>query len=171
MEEWRPVRDFDNYEISNLGRLRNKRTMRVSKGCLDKQGYISVKLYRDGVPALSVGIHRLMAEAFIDNPHNHPIADHINRKRDDNRLENLRFVSRSVNCHNKKKRSNAKTSNYFGVYHDKDTKYCDKNWRYTLKKDGVEFGNTRYNTEEEAARAYDEKARELYGEFARLNFP
>ena len=45
--------------------------------------------------------HRVIAEQFIPNPNNLKEVDHINRIRDDNRIENLRWVSRSENCKNK----------------------------------------------------------------------
>lgn len=47
----------------------------------------------------------------------------------------------------------------------------EKRWRSQIVKDGVTYLLGSYETEEEAARAYDVKARELYGDYARLNFP
>ena len=49
-------------------------------------------------------LHRLIAEAFIPNPDNKPLVDHINRDRLDNRVENLRWVTYSENCKNRTKR-------------------------------------------------------------------
>jgi hypothetical protein len=45
-------------------------------------------------------LHRLVAEQFLDNPNDFPQVDHINRIRTDNRIENLRFVSNSLNQRN-----------------------------------------------------------------------
>lgn len=46
-------------------------------------------------------VHRLIAEAFLDNPGDKPTVDHINRNRSDNRLENLRWAThkeQNENC-------------------------------------------------------------------------
>lgn len=45
-------------------------------------------------------VHRLVAETFLDNPQNKPEIDHINRNPSDNRLENLRWATRSENNRN-----------------------------------------------------------------------
>ena len=46
-------------------------------------------------------VHRLIAEAFIENPCNKPTVDHINRVRNDNRVENLRWATIEEQCDNK----------------------------------------------------------------------
>jgi hypothetical protein len=45
--------------------------------------------------------HRIIAEQFLPNPDNRPHIDHINHQRDDNHIENLRWLSRSDNLRNK----------------------------------------------------------------------
>ena len=65
--------------------------------------------YEDRVRNMRV--HRLVAEAFLENPLNLPEVDHINHNRGDNRLENLRWVTRKENmnnltCHHNKKKDN-----------------------------------------------------------------
>lgn len=47
-------------------------------------------------------VHRLVAETFIPNPENKPEIDHIDRNRANNKVENLRWVTRSENCLNRK---------------------------------------------------------------------
>lgn len=92
--------------------------------------------------------------------------DHINRVRHDNRLCNLREATHSQNMANHAIRSTNKTG-FKGVYFDK---FCGK-YRATCSVDGKRFYLGSFNTVEEAAIAYDEKAKELQGEFAVLNFP
>jgi hypothetical protein len=92
--------------------------------------------------------------------------DHINRDKQDNRMVNLRLASSSENGMNSSKQKGA-TSQYKGV--SWYAKY--KKWRSTIMKDGVQKHLGHYNTEEEAARAYDKAAKEIFGEYANLNFP
>ena len=58
-------------------------------------GYFQVDL--SGIPKL---VHRLVAETFIPNPENKPCVDHINGNKQDNRIENLRWVSHKENSNN-----------------------------------------------------------------------
>ena len=60
-----------------------------TKGWYDRKGYLYV-----GLNGKNKAIHRLVAEAFIPNPENKPTVDHINRVRDDNRVQNLRWATR-----------------------------------------------------------------------------
>jgi len=94
------------------------------------------------------------------------VTDHINGNKFDNTRANLRNVTRQQNTHNKSKHAGG-TSIYKGVSYDKR---CHK-WlaRIYFAKEYYYLGS--FATEVEAARAYDYKAVELFGEFARLNFP
>ena len=62
----------------------------------NKYGYIQVSLCKNGKQK-SFKVHRLLATAFIPNPENKSCVDHINGIRDDNRLENLRWVTHREN--------------------------------------------------------------------------
>lgn len=101
--EWRKISNSDYYEVSDNGLVRSVDryvaskggSVRLARGRIiiphkDRDGYLRVGIYQDGKSAL-VGIHRLVAEAFIPNPNNLPIVHHINGKKDDNRVENLEW--------------------------------------------------------------------------------
>lgn len=95
-EIWRPVKGFELYEVSDQGRMRNVKTGRVFTGTKDAFGYIHVRLIHGDEFKLRK-LHRLVAEAFIDNPDNKPIVDHINNDKSDNRAVNLRWCTYSEN--------------------------------------------------------------------------
>lgn len=89
--------------------------------------------------------------------------DHINGDKLNNTRENLRFATQSQNSVN---RVVVNPSGYRGVQFDKVT----KKWKAKITKDYKQYALGSYETKEEAAKAYDKSAIELYGEFARLNF-
>jgi hypothetical protein len=110
MEEWREANKFPGrYLVSNLGRIRQvvrydssgrKAGGRIIKqDKRDKDGYRIVQLQYKGVIKWPK-VHRLVAQAFIENPENKPYVDHINTNRRDNRAENLRWVTAKENTNN-----------------------------------------------------------------------
>ena len=98
MEEWKPIVGFERYEVSTLGNVR-RGTRGLTPG-LDTYGYRQVNLYRDRL-RYTRKVYRLVLETFNPNVDNKPQIDHINRIRNDDRLENLRWVSASENCRNR----------------------------------------------------------------------
>jgi hypothetical protein len=91
--------------------------------------------------------------------------DHINGNKLDNRKENLRACNRKQNSRNQSTQKRKKSSKYKGVIFDKSR----SKWRVELKKNQIRYYVGRFLTEKEAGLAYNEKAKELFGEFARLN--
>lgn len=85
-EIWKQYKNT-NYEVSNIGRVRNKDGY-IKKQQLDKYGYLVTDLYIDGKKK-NVKVHRLVAETFIPNPKNKPTVNHINEIKTDNYVENL----------------------------------------------------------------------------------
>lgn len=87
--------------------------------------------------------------------------DHINGDGLDNRRENLRLATRSQNCANKEVYSSK--SGYRGVHKSWNR------WSSAIKHNGNRYDLGRFDTPEDAARAYNEAAKKYHGEFARLN--
>lgn len=94
-EEWRPCTN-SLYEVSNLGNVRRAGINSNRKKITLKNGYDTVMFSTKG-HVTCMYVHRLVAEAFIDNPENYPEVNHINHIRTDNRVENLEWCDRKYN--------------------------------------------------------------------------
>jgi hypothetical protein len=95
------------------------------------------------------------------------VVDHINGNGLDNRRANLRPATKLQNAWNRKKIRGNFTSRFKGVSWFKR----NSKWRAKITYKGKRIFLGYFDDEEAAARAYDAKARELFGEFAWLNLP
>ena len=95
-EEWRSISRYANYQVSNIGRVRNVETERILKPSIKHNGYYHIGLYKDKSQKF-LYIHRLVAQEFIENPENQHAVDHINHDNANNTILNLRWVSNSEN--------------------------------------------------------------------------
>jgi hypothetical protein len=93
--------------------------------------------------------------------------DHKNRNALDNRKENLRPCNHPQNHANMAKPNIPTSSRYKGVYWYKPYSCWKAKTKYKQKDIHIGY----FDTEKAAARAYDKKAKEIFGEFAYLNFP
>ncbi len=108
---------------------------------------------------------RVALSRFIMNAPAGLQVDHINGNRLDNRRCNLRLATPQENGRNKP--SLGGKSKFKGVTRNSQS----KNWRAYIVVDRRQFHLGSFESEEAAARAYDNAARERFGEFACLNFP
>lgn len=93
------IKGFENYQITDDGRVWSKRSKKWLKPTKDGGGYYFINLCKNGV-VYNKHIHRLVAETFIQNDENKPCIDHINTIKTDNRVENLRWVTQKENLNN-----------------------------------------------------------------------
>lgn len=122
MELWKDISGYEGfYQISNLGRIKSlERTFYSGKNHNIEKHYPSMILKNKVYPTTGYEyidlskmgvvkrfkIHRLVALAFIPNPCHKPFIDHINTIRNDNRVENLRWVNGIENMNNILTKSN-----------------------------------------------------------------
>ena len=98
-EIYKGITGFPNYLVSNLGKVKNKHSNKLLKPYLTR-GYPRVSLYDANGKRYCKLLHRLVAEAFIPNPDNLPVVNHISGIKTDARVSNLEWVSHSENlCH------------------------------------------------------------------------
>lgn len=106
-EVWKPICGYEGfYEVSNLGRVkslwfRNNHSLirrdKIMSTTDNGSGYKIVGLRLPLEKKRNFYVHRLVAEAFIDNPSDLPVIDHIDHDRGNNRADNLQWVTQREN--------------------------------------------------------------------------
>lgn len=92
MENWKKIKGYTHYEVSDLGRVRNTKTGVFLKPQVQAVGYKFVNLYNNG-KMRSWYVHRLVALHFIDNPNGWPQINHKDEDKLNNRVENLEWCT------------------------------------------------------------------------------
>lgn len=95
MAEWRKIDGYD-YSVSDDGQVRNDKTGIIKQNTENSHGYDKVDLYKDS-KRTTVGVHRLVAKAFIENPDNKPHVNHKDGNKRNNKPENLEWVTAKEN--------------------------------------------------------------------------
>jgi len=99
------VKNYPNYLIYEDGKIWSKCIKKYLIGSKDKDGYKIIGLWKNN-KCKRFRLNRLVALHFIPNPENLEMVDHIDRCKTNNRVENLRWVDRSTNCLNCKRKPN-----------------------------------------------------------------
>jgi hypothetical protein len=119
---------------------------------------------RVGGKQVNTYLHRLIMG--VDGATRRVLVDHVNGDTLDNRRANLRLCDKTRNGYNRGSDVNT-SSQYKGVSWRKDT----AKWVAQITAEGQHYGLGAFIDEVDAAKAYDEAARRLHGEFAYLNCP
>ena len=165
-EVWKEIPNFENYMISNLGRVKSfkQNSDRILKTSINN-GYYFVNITNNNGKKVNKKIHRLIAEAFCENSNNLPNVDYIDTNRLNNDLSNLRWSTYSQNSCNKNKNSSKTSSKYKGVYWKKQTQKWYAQVRFKRKAYHLGY----FKTEIEAAVSYNIAALKFFKTFAKLN--
>ena len=131
MEQWKDIPEYEGlYQVSSEGRVRNldrivhvsrnrwgqattrKKPSRVLSSHIGDHGYYSILLTSADGTHKRHTIHRLVGMAFLPNPENKEMIDHIDRNKINNLLSNLRWATRSENCLNNDKEKTSTGESY-----------------------------------------------------------
>jgi hypothetical protein len=161
MEEFRKIKDYPMYPVSNLGNVRTERNGKLMKQRLNPAGYKIVGLRaRPFEKPDTLRVHRLIANAFIPNPENKRNVDHIDNNRTNNNIENLRWATNSENNFNSKLSSN-NTSGFKGVTFIKKS----GKWRAVITVNGNKKHLGEFTNKEDAIKSRYEEAVKQFGTF------
>ena len=105
MEIWKNIEGYENYQISNYGRVKSLwyNREKILKSEIIRGGYLRVCLCQDGKKTMKL-VHRLVAEAFLENPQNLPEVNHKDECKTNNQVSNLEWCDRKYNNNYGKKK-------------------------------------------------------------------
>lgn len=118
MEIWKDIKDYEGlYQVSNLGRVKSKR--KILKAINSE--YLKVGLSKNGVQK-TLTIHRLVAQAFIDNPNDYNFVNHKDENKHNNNLNNLEWCNNlyNVNYGKRNEKISKSQSKYKIIQKDKN---------------------------------------------------
>ena len=146
--------------------MRNRKGEIVGETVIDTEDIPKIKKYKWRMTNgyIKSGEENLQMSRIIMNPPNNMEVDHIDRNPLNNQKSNLRICTRSQNQMNTRSKLNG-TSKYKGVHWNTRRKV----WIAKIKINSATHQIGQFKSEIEAARAYNERAIELFGEFAKLN--
>jgi hypothetical protein len=146
---------------------------RILKPRLNRYGYLTVVLCKDKIRK-SYTVHRLVCQAFLDNPENKLEVDHINRNSLDNRKENLRLCTHRQNTVNRPALKGANEWGYRGLVRYKASKKSptapdNYYWRAKVENGSSSIHAGSNKNPHISALKYNKVALQIYGDFVLLN--
>lgn len=98
IEEWLPIEGYENYQVSNLGRVKSLKygKEKILSQCRLKNGYLYVVLCKNG-KMKGFRVHRLVAMAFLENPNNYTCINHKDEDKTNNCVDNLEWCTQKYN--------------------------------------------------------------------------
>jgi len=135
-----PVKNYETYGINKLGKLKDFRTGKIMKTHLNKNCYEIVNL-KNPKGVKSFLVHRLVAIQFIPNTNeNKKEVDHIDRKKSNNNIKNLRWVDDFEQTENRGDFKNNKLKLKY-ISYEKNNKYHCYRYRIQITKNKKKIFN------------------------------
>lgn len=134
-EEWKTIPMYSKYLASNLGRVKTLKDKILLS--YEQSGYKIVKITNDNNKRCSVGVHRLVAMAFLPNPENLPVVNHIDKIRNNNTVENLEWLSIKNNNIHSKQRIKSSFQGH-SIFYERDLKIIHKMLEYNVPREEIE---------------------------------
>lgn len=166
--DWKPINGFEGYYVSKSGDVFSRKRNVVLKHSIHR-GYHAVKLYANG-KGKSKFVHRLVAEAFIENPNMFPEVNHKDENTSNNAADNLEWCTSKYNANYgtlpERQRKRMLANNPFkGMHHTKETKAkmrAAKLGKPSLRKREVCIDGVIYESVADAMRKLNVCTRKLY---------
>lgn len=121
-EEWKDINGYEGiYQVSNLGEVRglNRKDSlgrdvrsKILKSSYDRDGYQVISLRKDNKKS-TLKIHRLVADAFIPNPHAYPQVNHKDENKENNYVSNLEWCTAKYNSNYGNRTKNSIANNNY----------------------------------------------------------
>lgn len=162
-EEWRGIEGYEGmYQVSNLGRVKslarviirsdgkpNPVNEKILKHGITK-GYCSVVLCKDGKKKM-YKVHRLVAMAFLSNPHNLPEVNHKDENKKNNCVDNLEWCTPKYNtnygtCSERRIYTTVKNKSLRGKNHPRSKKVICDNKIFACTRECAEYFKINKNT-------------------------
>ena len=159
-ECWRSIDGYTNYQVSNIGHIRQTKSGEILQGGLTASGYRSIALSKKGTTHDCL-IHRLVAGEFVENLAAKQHVRHLDGDRTNNCFNNLRWVGNSEHA----TRTGRRRSKYWGV------SWCDgkQKWSASINNGNQQYHLGYFDNDKHAARVYNINAVDMFGEPAKLN--
>lgn len=164
-EEWKDIQGYEGlYQVSNLGRVKSLERItkipnakRIEKEKIRKlgtrNGYFVINLMKNN-KRKSFQVHRLVAEAFIDNPQDKPFVNHIDYNKKNNNVYNLEWCTQKENVHHSIKNMKHRHKTNYSNTGEQYISYRENTKKYRITIDKKEYKSC--NTLKEAIKKRDE---------------